>query len=231
MIGDRLSRRDVLGLIGATAATPLLACVSTQSAAGPAPAPPCVVRPEQTEGPFFVDDRLNRSDIRSDPSTGAVSEGVALTVAFHVSRIDGKTCTALDGAAVDIWHTDALGVYSDVHDMRADTRGKKFLRGSQLTDTRGIARFTTIYPGWYQGRTVHIHFKIRAGEHEFTSQLYFDDAITDLVHAEGPYAQRGNRTLRNGRDGIFQGGGGQLMLALARDGQGYAGTFEIGLRI
>jgi protocatechuate 3,4-dioxygenase beta subunit len=219
------TRRDVLGLIGATAAAPFLACATGESAAG-SPGPPCIVRPEQTEGPFFVDERLNRSDIRSDPTTSAVSEGLPLGIAFHVSRFDGRTCTALDGAVVDLWHTDAFGEYSDVGGARS-----KFLRGYQVTDTGGIARFATIYPGWYPGRTVHIHFKIRANGHEFTSQLYFDDAITDLVHAEPPYAQRGNRTQRNSRDGLFRDGGDNLMLQLARDGKGYAGTFEIGLRI
>src|SRR5688572_18646614 len=101
MARDLLSRRDVLGLIGATAATPFLACVRGESSAQ-SPGPPCVVRPEQTEGPYFVDDRLNRSDIRSDPASGSVSEGVPLAIVFRVSRIDGKACTALDGAVVDI---------------------------------------------------------------------------------------------------------------------------------
>jgi protocatechuate 3,4-dioxygenase beta subunit len=229
MEGERFSRRDVLGLIGAAAVSPFFSCANGESAAR-VPGSPCIVRPEQTEGPFFVDERLNRSDIRSDPSTGAVSEGVPLTIAFHVSRVDGKACTALEGAVVDLWHTDAVGLYSDVRDMRSDTRGRKFLRGHQLTDTGGIARFTTIFPGWYQGRTVHIHFKIRTNGREFTSQLYFDDAITDEIHARGPYAARGTRTMRNARDGVFRDGGSELLLPITRDDVGYAGTFEIGLR-
>jgi protocatechuate 3,4-dioxygenase beta subunit len=105
-----------------------------------------------------------------------------------------------------------------------------------VTDENGTARFTTIYPGWYQGRTVHIHFKVRtdpASEqgHEFTSQLYFDDSITDRVHAQAPYASKGQRTLRNDGDGIFRDGGDELMLPLTEDGQGgYVGTFDIGLQ-
>ena len=88
----------------------------------------------------------------------------------------------LAGAQVDIWHCDALGVYSDVRDRSSDTTGKKFLRGYQVSDDAGQVRFTTIYPGWYGGRAVHVHFKIRrpgAGGRidEFTSQLYFDDAL------------------------------------------------------
>ena len=137
---------------------------------------------------------------------------------------------------VDVWHCDALGVYSDATDPNFNTIGKKFLRGYRVTDAKGTAQFKTIYPGWYQGRTVHIHFKIRTAptsgrSYEFTSQLYFDDSVTDRVHAQEPYASKGQRTLRNNRDGIFRDGGDQLMLALTKDGQGYAATFDIGLQI
>ena len=157
---------------------------------------------------------------------------------FNVSRISANVCTPLAGVLVDIWHCDALGVYSDVQDPSFNTAGKKFLRGYQVTDASGIARFTTIYPGWYQGRTVHIHFKIRSAPSaspgfEFTSQLYFDDALTDQVHAQEPYAAKGPRTLRNAGDGIFAQAGSQLILALtplAPNGQGYAATFNIALQ-
>jgi protocatechuate 3,4-dioxygenase beta subunit len=112
-------------------------------------APSCVVRPQQTEGPYFVDERLPRADIRSNPSDGSVSEGVPLRLAFHVSRIAGDTYTPLQGAVIDVWNCDVRGRYSDVSDMNAffDTRGKKFLRGSQTTDASGSAQFITIYPG------------------------------------------------------------------------------------
>jgi protocatechuate 3,4-dioxygenase beta subunit len=195
-----------------------------------------VVRPEQTEGPYFVDERLNRSDIRSDPSDRSVRPGAPLHLVFNVSRVEGSACTPLAGALVDVWHCDALGQYSDVVDRGFDTRGKKFLRGYQATDAKGAAEFRTIYPGWYQGRTVHIHFKIRtppgaARTYEFTSQLYFDDAISDQVYAQAPYASRGRRTTRNEQDGIFRTGGAQLILPLTREGTGYAGTFAIGLQL
>jgi protocatechuate 3,4-dioxygenase beta subunit len=105
-----------------------------------------------------------------------------------------------------------------------------------VADPGGTARFTTVYPGWYPGRTVHIHFKIRTDPaarrgFEFTSQLYFDDAITDHVHAQPPYAGKGPRPLKNNRDYIFRGGGSQLMLPLTKDAQGYVGTFDIGLQM
>ena len=119
-----------------------------------------------------------------------------------------------------------------------DTRGRKFLRGHQATDVGGNASFTTVYPGWYRGRAVHIHFKIRVPAdgrraYEFTSQLYFDEALTDAVHALDPYATKGRRDTPNARDGIFrQGGSGdQLMLAVTKTDGGYAAGFDVGLRL
>ena len=208
--------------------------------AGPKPATnqgsSCIVRPEQIEGPYFVDEKLNRSDTRSDPSDGSVKEGVPLRLTLRVSQINGNGCAPLAGAVVDIWHCDALGVYSDVRDPGFNTVGKKFLRGYQVTDANGTVHFTTIYPGWYPGRTVHIHFKIRTGPksgrgYEFTSQLYFDDSITNQVHAQEPYARKGQRTLKNDGDGIFRWGGKQLMLSLNRTDEGYTATFDIGLQM
>jgi protocatechuate 3,4-dioxygenase beta subunit len=223
-----VSRRAMLRAGGAAVAAAWIAPLSAARAA-----PACVVRPQQTEGPYFVDARLHRSDIRGEPSGGVVVEGVPLRLAFQVSRVTGSTCTPLPGAVIDVWQCDAQGRYSDVRDPRADTRGLKFLRGFQVTGADGDARFVTIYPGWYPGRTVHIHFKIRAASAgrglEFTSQLYVDDALTDRVHAQAPYAAQGPRRQRNEDDGIFRNGGRQLMLPLARDGAGYAGTFEVGL--
>ena len=242
-----LSRRTVLGLMGATAATVLVAC-------GPGPhgprwwrriwsrkptvtaMPPCIVRPEQSEGPYFMDERLNRSDIRSDPSDGSVKKGLPIQLAFRVYEIRDNACTPLAGAMVDIWHCDALGVYGDVRDRSFDTRGKKFLRGYQVTDATGTARFLTVYPGWYPGRTIHIHFKIRTDHesrrgYELTSQIYFDDALTDQIHTQAPYATKGQGRLRNQQDGIFQDGGEQLMLQLTKEAQGYGGVFDIGLQM
>jgi protocatechuate 3,4-dioxygenase beta subunit len=157
--------------------------------------------------------------------------------ALVVSRVaDGGTCTPVLGARVDLWQCDASGVYSGVRDPQFDTTGQQFLRGYQLTDATGTARFTTIYPGWYRGRTVHVHFKVRTDPsaprgHEFTSQLYFDDALTDRVHSVEPYATMGQRTVRNERDGIFRRNGSQLMLPVTEEAQRYAGTFHLGLQI
>jgi protocatechuate 3,4-dioxygenase beta subunit len=196
----------------------------------------CVVTPEQTEGPYFVDEKLNRSDIRSDPVDGLVKDGVPLKLTLRVSQTGKTGCAPLAGAIVDLWHCDALGIYSDVTDSGFSTVGKKFLRGYQVTDANGTVEFTTIYPGWYQGRTVHIHFKVRtdgssAQSYEFTSQLYFDDSITDRVHTQKPYASKGQRNLKNAGDGIFQDGGEQMLLKPTKTSLGYAGSFDIGLQM
>jgi protocatechuate 3,4-dioxygenase beta subunit len=242
-IGRVLARREVLALFGTTAGAAVLASWAPLRAGRRPPlsvadavaAESCVVRPELTEGPYFVDERLNRSDIRSDPTTGEVRPGTTLALNFVVTRIDGSTCTPFEGALVDVWHCDAGGTYSDVQDSGFDTRGEQFLRGYQVTAADGTASFVTIYPGWYQGRTVHIHFKIRTDPDstsglEFTSQLFFDDALTDVVFAQQPYAAKGERTLRNAGDGIYQQGGSQLVLSVTDDGAGgYVATFEIGV--
>ncbi len=249
-VGQLLSRRDALKLLGVGSAAFLAACTSSEqsstivptnistqisSATSTGSLPACVVRPEQTEGPYFVDEKINRSDIRSDPSDGSVKDGLPLQLTFRVSRVN-DSCAPLQGATVDVWHCDALGVYSDATDPSFNTVGKKFLRGYQVTDANGSAQFTTIYPGWYQGRTVHIHFKIRTNSgtgstYDFTSQLFFDDAITDKVHAQEPYASKGQRTLRNDGDNIFQDGGDQLTLQLTQEARGYSAIFDIGLQI
>jgi len=244
-----LSRRQLLLLLGSAAAETLLGCGRAQSAAEKlrnastldatavaAGLPACVVRPEQTEGPYFVDEKLHRSDIRIDPSDNGTKAGVPLRLEFHVSHVTAGSCAALSGAMVDIWHCDALGVYSDVRDAGFDTRGKKFLRGYQLTNGKGAAEFLTIYPGWYEGRAVHIHFKIRidpaaSRAREFTSQLYFDEAITEQVHKQAPYNSKGRRTTANDADFIFRRGGKQLIPTLTKDSQGYTAKFDIGIQI
>jgi protocatechuate 3,4-dioxygenase beta subunit len=250
-IGRVLSRREVLAIMGAAGAGVAIAAAapgvlaqspstSPATSASPAasmPIPSCIVRPAQTEGPYFVDERLDRSDIRSDPTTGEVQAGAPFALELLVSRLDGAACTAFAGALVDVWHCNAEGAYSDVSDPGFDTTGQEWLRGYQVTDANGLARFATIYPGWYQGRTVHIHFKIRtdpdeASGFDFTSQLYFDDTLSDQVFATDPYAAKGERGTRNENDGIFGDGGDQLTLPVVADGSGgYRATFEIGLQM
>jgi protocatechuate 3,4-dioxygenase beta subunit len=236
MRGRLLSRRELGALLGTGAVCLMGRSLMPQWALATRGNEPCVVRPEQTEGPYFVDERLNRNDLRSDPSNGQVRSGTALALTLPISRRDASGCVPLVGAQVDLWHCDALGIYSDVRDPRFSTVGQKFLRGYQVTDERGEARFMTIYPGWYEGRTVHVHIKIRTAPqarrgYEFTSQMYFDDALTDRVYTAHPFAARGPRSARNLDDRIFRRGGDQLMLAPTPTADGYAAAFPLSLQL
>jgi protocatechuate 3,4-dioxygenase beta subunit len=230
--GRLLARRRTLALLGASGAA-LLAARNGAAAAVPS-LPACVVRPRQTEGPFFVDGDLERSDLRIDPRTGAAKPGVPLRLAFRVSRVGASGCAPLPGAQVHVWHCDAAGDYSSVRDRRAPNAGEAFLRGFQTTDAAGTARFLTVYPGCYPGRAVHVHFKIRTGDAprgvEFTSQLYFVDALSERVYAAAPYASQGRQRLANGDDFLFRDGGKQLLLDVTPESAGYAAVFDIGLQ-
>ena len=226
----------MLALLGVTGVNVVSGYVSASGGETKREALACVVTPAQTEGPYFVDERLHRSDIRSDPSDGSLKEGLPLALEIRVFAVGPVGCVPLPDAIVDIWQCDAHGLYSDVTDPAFQTRGKKFLRGYQVSDGRGVVRFLTIYPGSYPGRTVHIHFKIRTpgkyrGAHEFTSQFYFNDTITDRVHTQAPYARDKSHLprTRNEQDSIFRAGGEQLVLTLAETKQGYLATFDVGI--
>jgi protocatechuate 3,4-dioxygenase beta subunit len=224
-------RRGVLRMLGGVGAW-LGGGHSLAQTTAARPAPACVLTPEQTEGPYFVDERLERSDIRTDPANGSITPGVPFTLELAIVGVAGTRCAALPGAIVDIWHCDASGVYSDVDAGRGRT---KFLRGYQITDATGRVRFTTIYPGAYAGRAVHIHFKVRPQDAsrnvEFTSQLYFDDAMTDRVHAMKPYPGASVARTRNERDGLYRRGGRALTLDVAAADGGFAAAYDVGIRI
>jgi protocatechuate 3,4-dioxygenase beta subunit len=259
LIGRILSRREVLALLGAGGvAVGIAACApngsgstataaasgaatsgasATASAAASAVAtdgslPSCVVVPELTEGPYYVDVNLERSDIRPNTGDGVASEGAALQLGWVVSQVDGDGCLPMEGVIVDVWHCDALGVYSGVQ----GSAGTDFLRGFQRTDASGAASFTTVYPGWYPGRAVHIHFKIRTDPDaeagfEFTSQLFFDDTLSQQVYSSGVYASKGQPDQPNPSDGIFNQSGGATLLSVTPDGDGYKTTFEIAVQL
>ena len=254
LIGRVLSRREVLALFGvsgvalaAAACAPGTAATGAAGATGAAASAPasaagasatavavagglpsCVVVPELTEGPYYVDEHLERADIRVDTATGTPVAGTPLKLDWVVSMVDGNACAPLEGVLVDVWHCNATGVYSDVQ----GSEGHDFLRGYQHTDANGKATITTVYPGWYQGRAVHIHFKIRtdptaSSGFEFTSQLFFDEAVNSAVFAQGVYAAKGNADVPNASDGIFQQSQGMTLLTPTPDGDGYAATFEL----
>ena len=205
--------------------------------------------PQQIEGPYFVDDMPNRSDIRSDTSNGSVQKGIPLRLILNVYDVDDTdgdgigSCIPLKDAKVDIWLANSEGLYSGVQDD--GTAGNDFLRGYQMTDNNGTVQFTTVYPGWYEGRAIHIHVKVRTYEGtnetlEWTSQFYLNNSINELVHTQPPYRDHGPVPMTNeeefyllagpSSDGLVQTNTGRhLLLNPNVDDQGYTATFNIGL--
>ena len=173
----------------------------------------CTQTAEQTEGPFYFDVDSIRSDIRED------RDGAELRLGVRVR--DAAECRPLADAVVDIWHCDAAGSYSAF----GEEEGETYLRGAQVTDRDGIAEFTTIYPGWYPGRTVHIHAKVHIDRQTvLTTQLYFADDFTTKVFEAEPYAKRGERDTLNSSDGIYD---ESVELTLSEEAGGYLGLITL----
>jgi protocatechuate 3,4-dioxygenase beta subunit len=148
--------------------------------------------------------------------------GVPLRLAVRVR--EAGNCKPLPSAVVDIWHCDAEGVYSGFD----SGEGERFLRGAQVTNADGIVQFTTVYPGWYQGRTPHIHAKVHLDRSTvLTTQLYFDEKVSDAVYRRPPYASHGQRDVTNEGDGIFD---ESLVLDLRRERGGYLGLMSFDVR-
>ena len=184
----------------------------------------CVMTPELTIGPYFVEEKLNRSDVRGD------REGVATTLTMHVFDFDNG-CAPVPNAQVDIWHCDALGKYSD--EQPNGTKGQTWLRGFQTTDASGVATFVTIFPGYYQGRTTHIHVRVRVNQLDYATQIFFTEDQTATVNGVMPYtANNSNGTrVKNPDDGIYkQGGANVLLVTLAGSTDaGYTGELSLGV--
>jgi protocatechuate 3,4-dioxygenase beta subunit len=178
----------------------------------------CVLAPEQTEGPYYISSaRVRRNITEGRP-------GRLLTLRLRV--VDASTCKPIKGASVDVWHCDAAGAYSGVQG-NAGT----FMRGVQKTDAKGFATFRTVYPGWYRGRTVHIHVKVHLGGNVVhTGQLYFPDKVTDAVYRGAPYNRRRSRSTRNANDSVFRNGGKRSLLSLRKTGTGYTGSITMGVQ-
>ncbi len=177
----------------------------------------CVLTPELTEGPYYVPGEKVRSNITEG------RPGAKLALALTV--VDASTCKPIKGATVDIWHADALGAYSGVQGNKGT-----FMRGIQPTNANGVAHFATVYPGWYQGRTVHIHVKVHlGGTVVHTGQLFFNDVLTDAVYTKTPYSTRGARTTRNANDSIYVNGGSRSMLTVKKTATGYTGAVVMGV--
>lgn len=239
-IGHIYSRREIL-LLAATSGVVLvagdaLAVFSQQASTG------LVASPVLTEGPFFVDEKLKRSSLMGETQRSSVVKGAPLRIKVKVVKLVGSEYKPFQDAQVDLWHSDTLGVYSDVDAPmnRENTAGENWLRGYQLTDKSGDAIFDTIVPGWYMGRALHIHFKVRKHDAtsnktaELTSQMFFADSEFKELFAKAPYADnRSSRTL-NTRDGIYNErtgdgslAGAHLMLKIVQKDEGYEAQFTI----
>jgi protocatechuate 3,4-dioxygenase beta subunit len=218
MLPERLSRRRLLGLaaLGAAGAWPV-----EEASAGPravaSGAITCVLAPELTEGPYYLpNERIRRDITEGKPGT---------PLQLRLTVVNASSCKPIRGAAVDIWHADASGVYSGV----AGNTGT-FLRGIQKTDRTGLAVFDTIYPGWYQGRAVHIHVKVHLGGNVLhTGQLFFPDALSDQVYRAAPYKARGNPDTPDDADAIYRNGGSRSLLHPVKSGSGYVGSMVMGV--
>ena len=217
----RLTRASFLKAAGAAAAALGLGKLggrSDDALAGDSVS--CVLTPEQTEGPYYIaKEKLRRTITDGRP-------GTPLTLRLAV--VDAKTCRPIKGAAVDIWHCDASGIYSG---FGAGRSSRTFMRGVQRTNAQGVATFKTVYPGWYQGRTVHIHVKVHVrGNVVHTGQLYFPDRVTDAAYRKAPYTNRPNRDVRNADDMVFRNGGKRSLLSVRRNAAGYVGSIRMGVR-
>ena len=240
-----LSRRRVLAALGALGAVPFVTRELCLNVASAAPAPivtgkSCVLSPAMMEGPFFVDTGLNRSDLTTGTTKAGVVQGLPVVLNIDLASVQATGCVPIAGMQVDVWHADATGEYSGVAGgaSQSNAAGQAFLRGYQVSDANGRVTFKTIYPGWYPGRTIHIHVKARlfnaAGNttYVFTSQLFFDDAVSDKVMAMPPYNARGARNVRNAGENIYGNTTRALVDLRPADGaRGYAGAVTLGFRL
>lgn len=259
MTQDLLTRRAALAALGSTAgALALLSCgdsgsgstgtsasttatsASTSSTSTATSA--CVVTPEGEIGPYFVDDSaagFNRSDIRSNLDGTSTQTGIPLTLNIVVGDSEND-CVGMEGVQIDIWHCNAEGVYSD--EGVESTTGETWLRGYQLTDSAGDATFTTIFPGWYQGRTTHIHLRLRSkyssasstSDGTNTTQVFFAQTLIDTINASvAPYSAHGTNPTTNESDRVYtEQTEGKTELSLMGDSvSGYTATVPIELPI
>jgi protocatechuate 3,4-dioxygenase beta subunit len=201
----------------------------------------CVLTPEVTEGPYWIDNKLTRRDIREGKP--------GLPLVLELTIVSANTCKPIKGADVEIWHCDTLGNYSGYDSGSSGggpgggpgghatpTSSTRYLRGHQRSNAAGKASFLTVFPGWYQGRTPHVHMKVHVGSADrvvHTGQLFFNEAVTAAVYKQAPYSSHGPADTSHARDMIFaQAGGSRAVVRLSsrpRGARGYVGRIVIGV--
>jgi protocatechuate 3,4-dioxygenase beta subunit len=231
MIRKKIGRREALGVMGAGAAALAFGCgdsptspttntntTTTSTTTGTNST--CAVTPTETIGPYPSLADFFRSDIREGKS------GTQLTLTIKVVAASAS-CAPVSGANVEIWHVDAAGNYSQYGTQTTQT----FLRGIQTTNSSGEVTFTTIYPGWYQGRATHIHVEVTInGVSRKATQIAFPESVNNSVHRSGVYASRGSNPMSNASDGIFADSlSSELVTPSGDTTSGYSATFQVGI--
>ncbi|MGW7256330.1 intradiol ring-cleavage dioxygenase [Streptomyces sp. NPDC054834] len=241
-----VGRRTVLIATGTTAAALAVGAAATPGAASAAAQTPdtapvdaaavCTLTKEMTEGPYYLDGALVRTDITEGKA------GIPFKLALTVVN---SACTPISNALVEVWHTDALGEYSGYvgNNGHNESDDRTFLRGGVLTNSSGVANITTIYPGWYRGRCIHIHVKVHTGvtltsDGSFTGgttvhtgQLFINESITTAVARVSPYSTNTTTRTTLAQDGIYDDGGASsgLMTVTGSTSAGYTGTLTLGV--
>ena len=241
----KLRRREVLAALGAgVGAAAMAACGSSSTSPSAATTttttpPPtagnaaCAVAPTETRGPYPDTTGMinNPSFFRRDITEGR--PGVPLTLTLTVVNVN-SACAAVSGLQVEIWQCDAAGNYSEYSQPGFNGAGQTFLRGVQTTDVNGQVTFTTIYPGWYQGRATHIHVDVyRSGAIVKSTQIAFPETVTAAVYASGAYAVHGQNTqTNNANDNVFSDGvTNELATVSGSTASGYAAMLNVGIQI
>jgi protocatechuate 3,4-dioxygenase beta subunit len=226
---------------GSSSAVPAAAAAATATPSSATGTSSCAVTPEGEIGPYFADDSaagFNRTDIVANVDGTDVQQGVPLALSIYV-RDSRNSCAAMAGVQVDIWHCNAYGVYSD--ESNQSTSGQTWLRGYQITDANGLVTFQTIVPGWYAGRTTHVHLRVRSSYDQAssqsdgsnTTQLFFPQSLVDTLDATvAPYSSRGVNSTRNANDQVYTPQTkGATLLTLSGSTGGYTAIFTVDLPI
>jgi len=229
----RINRREIIGAIGAAAgaafgfgcsnsATSPSATSTTTGTTTESSNAACVVTPTETIGPYPSLTSIVRTDIREN------KQGTVLTLTIKVVNVNAA-CAAVSGANVEIWQCDATGNYSEYGSQTTQT----YLRGIQTTNASGEVTFTTIYPGWYQGRATHIHIEVKTGGvSRKATQIAFPESVNNTVYASGVYASRGSNPMSNLSDGIFADSlSAELVTPAGSPASGYSASCQVAIAV